>query len=137
MLIVEGVEADDVIATPGRSRQARGWRTVISTGDKDFAQLVDAARLLVNTMSNELLDRGSEEQVRRPAREVSRLPDADRRSDRQHSGRRQGGAQDGCQVDREVRLLEGVLAHADEITGLAGENLRKMRDWLPKAREPS
>ena len=39
---------------PGRSRQARRWRTVISTGDKDFAQLVEPRVCLVNTMSNEL-----------------------------------------------------------------------------------
>ena len=56
VLVIDGVEADDVIATLSEHAKADGWRTVISTGDKDFAQLVDERVLLVNTMSNEKLD---------------------------------------------------------------------------------
>ncbi|HWA39159.1 MAG TPA: DNA polymerase I, partial [Burkholderiales bacterium] len=53
VLIVDGVEADDVIATLAEQAKQRGWRTVISTGDKDLTQLVDANTLWINTMSNE------------------------------------------------------------------------------------
>src|SRR5205085_416644 len=56
VLVVDGVEADDVIATLAEQAKARGWSTVISTGDKDLTQLVDARTLWVNTMSNEKLD---------------------------------------------------------------------------------
>src|ERR1043165_1158837 len=56
LLCVEGVEADDVIATLAEEAKRRGWRTVISTGDKDLTQLVDDHTLWINTMSNEKLD---------------------------------------------------------------------------------
>ncbi|HLF24556.1 MAG TPA: DNA polymerase I, partial [Burkholderiales bacterium] len=56
VLVVEGVEADDVIATLADAAKRGGWRCVISTGDKDLAQLVDERVTLVNTMSNEKLD---------------------------------------------------------------------------------
>jgi len=55
-LSIEGVEADDVIATLVAQASQRGWRTVISTGDKDLTQLVDERTLWINTMSNERLD---------------------------------------------------------------------------------
>src|SRR5512139_1551294 len=53
---VEGIEADDVIATLARQATAHGLKTIVSTGDKDLAQLVDEHVTLVNTMSNETLD---------------------------------------------------------------------------------
>src|SRR5258706_149048 len=58
VVIVDGVEADDVIGTLVRhAEQAHGWDSVISTGDKDLTQLVSDKVLWVNTMSNEKLDR--------------------------------------------------------------------------------
>ena len=62
LLRIEGVEADDVIGTLARQATASGTATVISTGDKDFAQLVDGHITLVNTMDNTKLDRASIEQ---------------------------------------------------------------------------
>src|SRR5258705_9742549 len=56
LLIVEGVEADDVIGTLACKALQQGMRTVISTGDKDMTQLVNSSVTLVNTMSNETLD---------------------------------------------------------------------------------
>src|SRR5690606_37045994 len=53
----EGIEADDVIGTLARQATQHGMRTVVSTGDKDLAQLVDDHVTLVNTMSNERFDR--------------------------------------------------------------------------------
>ena len=57
LLRIEGVEADDVIGTLAREASASGRDTVISTGDKDLAQLVDERVTLVNTMDNTKLDR--------------------------------------------------------------------------------
>ena len=57
LLRIEGVEADDVIGTLAREASAAGRHTVISTGDKDLAQLVDEHVTLVNTMDNTKLDR--------------------------------------------------------------------------------
>ncbi|MCE2571050.1 DNA polymerase I [Motilimonas eburnea] len=57
MIIHEGVEADDVIGTLARQASAQGIPTLISTGDKDMAQLVDEHVLLINTMTNTVLDR--------------------------------------------------------------------------------
>ena len=62
LLRIEGVEADDVIGTLARQAAAAGSSTVISTGDKDFAQLVDGHVTLVNTMDNTTLDRAGVEQ---------------------------------------------------------------------------
>ena len=56
ILMIEGVEADDVIGTLARQAEAQGIHVVISTGDKDLAQLVTPLITLVNTMSNETLD---------------------------------------------------------------------------------
>src|SRR6187551_1114590 len=57
VLRIAGVEADDVIGTLACRAAARGQPVLISTGDKDMAQLVDARITLVNTMSNTTLDR--------------------------------------------------------------------------------
>jgi len=56
LLIIDNVEADDVIGTLSRKASRDNIETLISTGDKDLAQLVDANVTLLNTMSNELLD---------------------------------------------------------------------------------
>ena len=56
LLEVEGVEADDVIASLVAQAQAEGVRTLISSGDKDLTQLVDPLVTMVNTMSNETFD---------------------------------------------------------------------------------
>jgi DNA polymerase-1 len=56
LLMIEGVEADDVIGTLAKRAKAGGIDTLISTGDKDLAQLVEPGITCVNTMSNETLD---------------------------------------------------------------------------------
>src|SRR3954466_14306846 len=55
LIVVDGVEADDVIGTLTKQAERAGMRVVISTGDKDMAQLVSPNVILVNTMSNETL----------------------------------------------------------------------------------
>ncbi|AWL10528.1 DNA-directed DNA polymerase [Saliniradius amylolyticus] len=57
MLVIDGVEADDVIGTLARQASEQGLATLISTGDKDLAQLVDEHVTLINTMTNTKLDR--------------------------------------------------------------------------------
>jgi DNA polymerase-1 len=136
VLTVEGVEADDVIATLAEQAKQAGWRAVISTGDKDFAQLVEERVTLVNTMSNETLDI---EGVRKkfgipPGRfldylaltgdAIDNIPGVDK-----------VGPKTACKWIEKYGSLESVIAHAAEISGLVGENLRKAADWLPQARE--
>lgn len=57
LLVVEGIEADDVIGTLALQASRLGKKVLISTGDKDMAQLVDNNIMLINTMNNSLLDR--------------------------------------------------------------------------------
>jgi DNA polymerase-1 len=135
-LCVEGVEADDVIATLAEEAKRRGWRSVISTGDKDLTQLVDERTLWINTMSNEKLDvEGVKAKFGVPpgrivdylaliGDQIDNIPGVDK-----------VGPKTACKWIVQYGSLEGVIEHADEITGLAGENLRKVKDWLPKARE--
>ena len=135
VLVIDGVEADDVIATLTEQAKREGWRTVVSTGDKDFAQLVDDRVMLVNTMSNETLDiEGVKRKFGVPPEKfldyltligdaIDNIPGVDK-----------VGPKTACKWIEKYGSLEGVLEHAGEITGLAGENLRKVADWLPKAR---
>jgi DNA polymerase-1 len=136
LLVVDGVEADDVIGTLAREASSEGVRTVVSTGDKDLAQLVDDRVTLINTMSNERLDAaGVQAKFGVPPEKivdylalvgdaVDNIPGVDK-----------VGPKTAAKWIGEYGTLEGVLAHADEIKGVAGENLRNSRDWLPKGRQ--
>jgi DNA polymerase-1 len=136
VLVIDGVEADDVIATLTEQAKRDGWRTIISTGDKDFAQLVDGQVTLVNTMSNETLDiEGVKRKFGIPPEKfldyltligdaIDNIPGVDK-----------VGPKTACKWIEKYGSLEGVLEHAGEISGLAGENLRRMADWLPQARK--
>ena len=99
LLRIEGVEADDVIGTLARQAAAAGAPTVISTGDKDLAQLVDGHVTLVNTMDNTKLDRaGVEQKFGVYARADHRLSGARRRFDRQHPRRTRRRPEDGGEM---------------------------------------
>ena len=136
LLCIEGVEADDVIATLVEQARRAGWRTVISTGDKDLTQLVDGRTLWINTMSNEKLDvAGVKAKFGVPPErivdylaligdQIDNIPGVDK-----------VGPKTACKWITQYGSLEGVIEHAGEIGGLAGENLRKAKDWLPTARE--
>ncbi|HUQ76882.1 MAG TPA: DNA polymerase I [Burkholderiales bacterium] len=135
LLCIAGVEADDVIATLVEQARERGWNTVISTGDKDLTQLVDERTLWINTMSNEKLDiEGVTAKFGVPPNkivdylaligdQIDNIPGVDK-----------VGPKTACKWIQQYGSLEGVIEHADQISGLAGENLRKVKDWLPKAR---
>src|SRR6267143_706383 len=136
VLTVEGVEADDVIATLADEATRRGWRAVISTGDKDLAQLVDGRVTLVNTMSNETLDiEGVKLKFGVPPEKIvdylTLVGDAIDNT----PGVDKVGPKTAARWIHQYGSLEGVMAHAGEITGIVGENLRKVLDWLPKGRE--
>ena len=136
LLMVDGVEADDVIGTLACEAQRAGIRTIVSTGDKDLAQLVNDHVTLVNTMSNETLDRaGVERKFGVPAERfldyltligdaVDNVP-----------GVAKVGPKTAVKWLQQYGTLEGVIAHAGEMSGVVGDNLRKVIDWLPKARE--
>ncbi len=130
-----GVEADDVIATLTAEASARGIETIISTGDKDIAQLVRPGVTLVNTMSNETLD---EDGVRkkfgvRPDQMVDYQTLVGDSVDNVPGVDKVGPKTAVKWLDRYGHLDE-VIAHADEIGGKVGENLREALDWLPQAR---
>jgi DNA polymerase-1 len=135
VLAVEGVEADDVIATLAAEASRRGWRTVISTGDKDLAQLVADDVTLVNTMSNETLDRAGVQQKFGVAPEqfvdylaltgdaVDNVPGVDK-----------VGPKTAAKWIQQYGSLDAVMAHAGEIGGAVGENLKQALEWLPRGR---
>jgi DNA polymerase-1 len=135
VLAVEGVEADDVIATLAEEAKQKGWRSVISTGDKDLAQLVGEQVTLVNTMSNETLD---PEGVRRkfgvsPDQIVDYLALTGDAVDNV-PGVDQVGPKTAAKWIQQYGSLDAVIEHAGEISGVAGENLRKTLAWLPRGR---
>ena len=136
LLVIEGVEADDVIGTLAKQAEQQGVQTVISTGDKDLAQLVDPSVTLINTMSNETLDvAGVKAKFGvEPERIVDYLALVGDSIDN-IPGVEKVGPKTAAKWIAQYGSLEGVLAQADEIPGAVGENLRKVRDWLPKARE--
>ena len=136
VLRVDGVEADDVIATLAEQAKSEGWSTVISTGDKDLTQLVDERTLWINTMSNEKLDiEGVTKKFGVPPDRIvdylalvgdaiDNIPGV--------AGVGPGFASKWIQ---QYGSLDNIIKSAQEITGTRGENLRKVLDWMPKARE--
>jgi DNA polymerase-1 len=136
VLTVAGVEADDVIATLAEDAGRQNWNCVISTGDKDLAQLVNERVTLVNTMSNEKLDPAGVQQKFgvSPAQIVDYLSLTGDAVDNV-PGVEKVGPKTAAKWIQQYGSLDGVMAHADEIPGAVGENLRKALDWLPKGRE--
>jgi DNA polymerase I len=136
VLVIDGVEADDVIATLAEQATRGGWRTVISTGDKDLTQLVDAHVTWVNTMSNEVLD---SEGVRKkfgvpPERIVDYLTLVGDAIDN-IPGVDGVGPGFASKWLNQYGSLDNLIAKASEISGTRGENLRKKLDWLPMGKQ--
>ena len=135
LLMVDGVEADDVIGTLSRQAAAAGIECVISTGDKDLAQLVCPHVRLVNTMSNEILDEAGVEKkfgvspglivdyLALTGDAVDGVPGVDK-----------VGPKTAVKWLAQYGSLDAVVAHADEIGGVVGENLRKALGFLPLGR---
>ena len=134
-IVVEGMEADDIIGTLSKHATARGVETVIGTGDKDLAQLVDESVVLVNTMSNETLDiQGVKNKFGVPPdRIVDYLALMGDTVDN-IPGVEKVGPKTAAKWIAEYGSLDGVVANAANIKGVVGENLRKALDWLPTGR---
>lgn len=136
ILVIDGVEADDVIATLATQATACGMDTVISTGDKDMAQLVDDHVTLINTMSDTVLDAAG---VREkfgvpPTRIVDYLTLIGDTVDNV-PGVPKVGPKTAVKWLTEYGSLEAIIAHADVIKGKVGENLRASLAQLPLSRE--
>ncbi len=135
LLVVEGVEADDVIGTLTHEASAAGMGTVISTGDKDMVQLLTPGVTLVNTMSNEVLDAEAAMQKYgvRPDQFIDYLTLMGDTSDNVPGVAKVGPKTAQKWIGR-YGNLDKLLLHADDVTGAVGENLRSAREWLPQAR---
>ena len=135
VLTVPGIEADDAIGTISCMAAKGGFQVVISTGDKDMAQLVGDNVVLINTMSNERLDvAGVTAKFGVPPERivdylaligdsVDNVPGVDK-----------VGPKTAAKWLAEHGSLEGVMAAAPTIKGVVGDNLRKALDWLPQGR---
>jgi DNA polymerase-1 len=135
LLMVEGVEADDVIGTLAREAKAAGIETIISTSDKDLAQLVEPGITLVNTMSNERLDHDGvvAKFGVRPDQVLDLLALTGDSIDNV-PGVAKVGPKTAAKWLTQYGTLDAVIAHAGEIGGVVGENLRKALEWLPQGK---
>lgn len=132
LLSIEGVEADDVIATLARGASKTGLKTLVSTGDKDLAQIVDERVTLVDTMQDQTLDA---EGVERkfgvgPERIVDYLALVGDKSDNV-PGIDKVGPKTALKWLHEFGSLEGIMQHAQQVKGKVGDNLRAGMDKLP------
>jgi DNA polymerase-1 len=137
VLTVPGIEADDAIGTLSCAAAKAGHPVLISTGDKDMAQLVDERVTLINTMAkpHERLDvAGVMAKFGVPPDRiidylsligdtVDNVPGVDK-----------VGPKTAAKWIAEHGSLDGVIAAAATIKGVAGENLRRALDWLPQGR---
>ncbi len=136
LIEIEGIEADDVIGTLAVAAGNMGWHTVVSTGDKDLAQLVNAQVTLVNTMSNEKLDPDSVvakfgvrpdqivDYLTLVGDSVDNVPGVDK-----------VGPKTASKWLQQYGSVDAIIAAAESISGAVGDNLRKALDWLPKAKQ--
>jgi DNA polymerase-1 len=136
ILMVEGVEADDVIGTLAVDAVKADMDVIVSTGDKDLAQLVNGHVTLINTMTNEKLDEAGvlAKFGVPPNRIIDYLTLIGDTVDNV-PGVAKCGPKTALKWLTAYDSLDGVMANADKITGAVGENLRTALPWLPKGRE--
>ncbi|PKO30743.1 MAG: DNA polymerase I [Betaproteobacteria bacterium HGW-Betaproteobacteria-9] len=136
VLDVPGVEADDVIGTLAVTAARQGINVIISSGDKDLAQLVNEHIAIIDTMSGKVRDlAGVEAEFGVPARlmldyqmlvgdQVDNVP-----------GVQGVGPKTAVKLLQEYGSVDALMAQADQIKGAVGEKLRKALDWLPTGRQ--
>ncbi len=136
LVIIDGVEADDVIGTLAVQASAAGLDTVISTGDKDMAQLVDEHVTLVNTMSNTVMDvAGVREKFGvEPGQIIDYLALVGDASDN-IPGVPSCGPKTAAKWLATHGDLATVMANADEVKGKIGEKLRESLEHLPMSQD--
>jgi DNA polymerase-1 len=135
LLQVPGVEADDVIGTLAAQASQAGWNTVISTGDKDLAQLVDPQVTLINTMNDSALDeQGVQDKFGvSPAQIIDFLALVGDSSDN-IPGVPKVGPKTAAKWLGQYGTLDALVAHAGDIKGKIGDNLRAHLDQLELSR---
>ncbi len=126
IFVVDNVEADDVIGTLATQAEAEGIKTVVSTGDKDLAQLVTKNIRLVNTMSNEVLDEAGvmKKFGVKPNQIIDYLALVGDTSDN-IPGVQKVGPKTAVNWLTKYETVENIIANADEISGKVGEYLRE------------
>src|SRR3979411_2388063 len=136
LLRVPGVEADDVIGTLAKQGAASGYDVLISTGDKDMAQLVGPQIGLINTMSNTRLDRAGVKAKFDvfPEQIVDYLALVGDSSDN-IPGITGGGPKTASKWLNQYQTLDELIAHIAEIGGKVGENLRNELPMLELSRK--
>jgi DNA polymerase-1 len=135
LVVVPGVEADDVIGTLAIQASQAGMKTVISTGDKDMAQLVNPSVSLVNTMSETTMDeQGVVDKFGvRPAQMIDYLALVGDSADN-IPGVPKCGPKTAAKWLKNYETLDNLISRADEIGGKIGEHLRSSLDQLPLSR---
>ena len=136
VLVIPSVEADDVIGTLAKQAEAEGWDVVISTGDKDMAQLVSEHVSLINTMNGEVLDiPGVQTKFGvRPDQIIDYLALMGDKVDNV-PGVDKCGPKTAVKWLDAYGSLQGVIEHAAEIKGKVGEHLQAAIPRLPLSYE--
>ena len=136
LLMIDGVEADDVIGTLTRHAVEAGWEVVISTGDKDLTQLVQPGVRWVNTMTEEVLDEAgvTDKFGVPPERIVDYLSLVGDTVDNV-PGVEKCGPKTAVKWLTQYGTLDALIEHADEVGGKVGENLRRHLEFLPMGRK--
>ena len=136
VLCVGDVEADDVIGTLARHAAARGLRVVIASGDKDLAQLVDERVTVVDTMSGKRRDvAGVTAEFGVPPHLMVDFQALVGDAVDNVPGVPKVGPKTAAKWLNEYGSLDGLIANAHAIKGVAGENLRGALAWLPTGRQ--
>jgi DNA polymerase-1 len=136
ILMIDGVEADDVIGTLAKKAAKEGKKVLISTGDKDLAQLVDEYITLINTMTNAILTPANvtEKFGVPPERMIDYLTLVGDSVDN-IPGVPQVGPKTAVKWLQQYQTLDNIIAHATEIKGKVGENFRAFIPQIPLTKE--
>jgi len=138
LLMIDGVEADDVIATLATQATAAGIDTLVSTGDKDLAQLVRPGVTLINTMATpheRLDDAGVLAKFGVRADQVLDLLTLTGDAVDNVPGVAKVGPKTAAKWLAQYGTLDNLVAHAHEIGGVVGDNLRQALAWLPQGKK--
>ncbi len=136
LIVEEGVEADDVIATVAKQAEALDFHVVVATSDKDLAQLVNEQLILDNTMSETRLDAaGVREKFGVPPEKIVDYLALVGDSSDNIPGVPGVGPKTAVKWLNQYGCLDEIVAHADEIKGKVGERLRAHLDGLALARQ--
>ena len=135
VLDVPGVEADDVIGTLAVTAAAQGIEVIVSSGDKDLAQLVNEHITIIDTMNGKRRDlAGVEAEFGVPARLMLDYQTLVGDTVDNVPGVPKVGPKTAVKWLQEYGSLQAVVDNAANISGVVGENLRKSLDWLPTGR---